>query len=215
MLRLLDGTPTVARMPDPIDFYFDFSSPYGYLASTRIDALAEKHGRAVTWRPFLLGVAFKATGQAPLVEQPLRGPYHERDFARSARLLDVRFQLPQPFPFPSLAACRAFYWLVDRDAAQAKALARAVYHAAFGLGRDMRAAEAVADVAQPLGIERTALLAAVNDPAVKGRLRSETEARWRAACSARPPSSSTASPSGATTGWSRSTAGWRPAGGEH
>jgi 2-hydroxychromene-2-carboxylate isomerase len=163
-------------MPNPIEFYFDFSSPYGYLASTRIDALAEKHSRAVTWRPFLLGVAFKATGQAPLVEQPLRGPYHERDFARSARLLGVRFQLPQPFPFPSLAACRAFYWLADREEAQAKALARAVYHAAFGLGSDMRAAEAVAAVAQPLGIDRTALLAAVNDPAVKERLRSETEA---------------------------------------
>src|SRR6185312_861252 len=67
-------------MPDPLEFYFDFSSPYGYLASTRIDALASKHGRAVTWRPYLLGVAFKATGQAPLVEQPLRGPYHVRDF---------------------------------------------------------------------------------------------------------------------------------------
>jgi 2-hydroxychromene-2-carboxylate isomerase len=163
-------------MPDPIEFYFDFSSPYGYLASTRIDALAEKHGRVVAWRPFLLGVAFKATGQAPLVEQPLRGPYHRHDFARSARLLGVRFQLPDPFPFPSLAACRAFYWLADRDHVQAKALARAVYHAAFGLGRDMRAAEAVAEAAQPLGIDRATLLAAVNDHAVKERLRVETEA---------------------------------------
>ncbi|HUL08041.1 MAG TPA: 2-hydroxychromene-2-carboxylate isomerase [Candidatus Acidoferrum sp.] len=163
-------------MPEPIEFYFDFSSPYGYLASTRIDALAEKHGRSVTWRPFLLGVAFKATGQQPLVEQPLRGPYHRRDFARSARLLGVRFQLPEPFPFPSLAACRAFYWLTDRDPALAKALARAVYHAAFGLGRDMRAAEAVAEAAQPLGIDPAALLAAINDPPVKERLRVETEA---------------------------------------
>ena len=38
-------------MPDPIAFYFDFASPYGYLASTQIDALAEKHGRTVDWRP--------------------------------------------------------------------------------------------------------------------------------------------------------------------
>src|SRR5215467_11576756 len=163
-------------MSDPIEFYFDFSSPYGYLASTRIDALAERHGRTVTWRPYLLGVAFKTTGQAPLVEQPLRGPYHRRDFARSARLLGVPFRLPEPFPFPSQAACRAFYWLVDHDEAQAKALARAVYHAAFALGRDMRTTEAVAAVAEPLGIGRTALLAAVNEPAVKERLRSETEA---------------------------------------
>ena len=53
----------------PIDFYFDFSSPYGYLAAHRIDAVAAKHGRRVHWRPFLLGVAFRETGQTPLIAQ--------------------------------------------------------------------------------------------------------------------------------------------------
>ena len=49
-------------MPAPIEFYFDFSSPYGYLASTRIDAIAARHGRAVNWHPILLGAVFKVTG---------------------------------------------------------------------------------------------------------------------------------------------------------
>ena len=49
-------------MPNPIDFYFDFSSPYGYFASTRIDAIAATHGREVVWRPILLGAIFKITG---------------------------------------------------------------------------------------------------------------------------------------------------------
>ncbi len=163
-------------MPDPIDFYFDFSSPYGYLASHRIDALAARHGRAVRWRPFLLGVAFKITGQRPLVEMPLRGDYHRRDFERSARLLGVPFRMPAAFPFASLAAARAFYWLADRDPKQAKALARAVYAAAFGEGRDVTPAETVAELAAPLGIERQDLLAAVNDPAVKERLKQEIDA---------------------------------------
>jgi 2-hydroxychromene-2-carboxylate isomerase len=51
-------------MAAPIDFYFDFSSPYGYFASTRIDALAARYGRKVVWRPFLLGAAMKITGGA-------------------------------------------------------------------------------------------------------------------------------------------------------
>ena len=59
-------------MAKAIDFYFDFSSPYGYLASTQIDDLAKRHNREVAWHPFLLGAAFKVTGQKPLVEQPLR-----------------------------------------------------------------------------------------------------------------------------------------------
>ena len=69
----------------PIDFYFDFSSPYGYFASQKIEALAEKHGRTVDWHPMLLGVVFKQTGAAPLTEIPVKGPYSKRDFARSAR----------------------------------------------------------------------------------------------------------------------------------
>ena len=53
-------------MAAAIDFYFDFSSPYGYFASTKIDALAAKYGREAVWRPFLLGAAMKITGGAPL-----------------------------------------------------------------------------------------------------------------------------------------------------
>ena len=98
----------------PIEFHFDFSSPYGYLASTQIDKLAARHGRTVAWWPFLLGVAFKVTGQRALTEQPLRGPYAERDFARSARLLDVPYRMPPQFPFFALAASRACIWIMER-----------------------------------------------------------------------------------------------------
>jgi 2-hydroxychromene-2-carboxylate isomerase len=163
-------------MPAPLEFYFDFSSPYGYFASTRIDDIGARHGRQVAWRPFLLGVAFKATGQVPLVQQPIRGDYHRHDFARSARRLGLPFRMPETFPFLSLAAARAYYWLLDTDPGKAKALARIVYHAAFGEGRSVTPAETVADLVEPLGIDRGALLAAVDDPAIKERLKSETGA---------------------------------------
>ena len=73
-------------MADPIDFYFDFSSPYGYFASTQIDRIAAKHGREVAWRPILLGAVFKVTRQQPLPTIPLKGDYARHDHARSARL---------------------------------------------------------------------------------------------------------------------------------
>ena len=69
-------------MSTSIDFYFDFSSPYGYLASRKIDALAESHGRVVDWRPMLLGAAFKLSGMQPLTQIPLKGDYSKRDFQR-------------------------------------------------------------------------------------------------------------------------------------
>ena len=164
-------------MPAPIDFYFDFSSPYGYLAAEQIDALAARHGRSVTWRPILLGVVFQQTGGQPLLDIPLKGGYARHDLARSARLLGLAFRLPPTFPFVSVAACRAFYWLHDHDPAAAVTLAKALFREAFGKGGEIESGEAVLQVARAVGpgvqerVEEMA--AALNDPAVKQRLRSE------------------------------------------
>ncbi|MGD1878487.1 MAG: 2-hydroxychromene-2-carboxylate isomerase [Kiloniellaceae bacterium] len=160
-------------MSEPIDFYFDFSSPYGYLAAEQIDALAAKHGRGVAWRPILLGVVFQQTGGQPLLNVPLKGGYARHDLARSARLVGLPFQLPPSFPFMSVAACRAFYWLQDQDAEKAVALAKALYRAAFGAGRAIDSGEAVVQVAEAAGLGSGGMAAALNDPAVKQRLRDE------------------------------------------
>ncbi len=83
--------------------------------------------------------------------------------------------MPNPFPFLSLAAARAFYWLHQREPEQAKALAKAVFHAVFGEGRNMAEASAVADLAADLGVDRDQVLTALQDPAVKDRLRREVD----------------------------------------
>lgn len=163
-------------MPEPIDFYFDFSSPYGYLAAKRIEAIAAKHGRQVAWHPHLIGAVFPTTGSKPLLEIPLKGDYARHDLARTARGLGIPFKLPDPFPFLSVAAARAFYWLSDSDPAKAKELALALYDRAFGEGAEISSAESVIAVATGLGIDGDALRAALGDPAVKGRLKQEVEA---------------------------------------
>ena len=76
-------------MPAPLEFFFDFSSPYSYLLSEKIEAVATRHGRSVAYKPILLGAAFKVTGMAPLVEVPVKGDYSCRDFERSARFLGL------------------------------------------------------------------------------------------------------------------------------
>ncbi len=94
-------------MAAPIDFYFDFSSPYGFLAAQRIEALAALYGRSVDWHPVLLGVIFKETGAAPLTQIPLKGDYSRRDIPRSARFHGIDdFRMPSRFPIPTQAAAR-------------------------------------------------------------------------------------------------------------
>ncbi len=163
-------------MANPIDFYFDFSSPYGYLASTQIDELAAKHGRLVTWRPILLGAVFKITGGQPLPTIPLKGSYAAHDMARTARRFKVPFKLPSRFPVATTAPSRAYYWVRDRDPALARSLARALFHAYFAEDRDISNPEVTGNVAAKLDVSKEDLLQALNEPAVKERLRSEVDA---------------------------------------
>ncbi len=163
-------------MPAAIDFYFDYSSPYGYFAAMKIDDLAAKNGRSVNWKPILLGTVFKVTGGQPLPILPLKGPYALRDILRSARFHGLPYQQPSKFPVATQAPARAFYWVNDRDPALAKKLAQALYQAYFVQDRDISSPEITADVAATLGLQRDEVLAALNDAAVKDRLKNEVDA---------------------------------------
>jgi 2-hydroxychromene-2-carboxylate isomerase len=163
-------------MPDPIRFYFDFSSPYGYLASQRIGNVAARHGRTVDWHPILLGFIFRVTGQTPLLDQPMRGAYFTRDMQRTAREWGVPLVMPEHFPFHSVAASRAFYWLKESAPDRAVAFANAIYGAYWGQGRDVDKPEQVAEVAAGLGLDGDALREALGEGAVKDRLKAEMDA---------------------------------------
>jgi 2-hydroxychromene-2-carboxylate isomerase len=156
-------------MAAPIDFYFDFSSPYGYIAGEKIDALAAKHGRSVTWRPMLLGAAFKLTGAAPLPSIPIKGEYAKRDFLRSARFHDVPMRMPDVFPVSGLAGCRAFYSLKDEK--QRVRLARALFRALFVENTHIGEPENVLKVASSLGLQ-----ADIASPEIKEKTKAEVDA---------------------------------------
>ena len=163
-------------MVAPIDFYFDFSSPYGYLAAQKIDALAAKYGRTVEWRPVLLGVVFKQTGMAPLTGIPLKGEYSKRDFARSARFHGITgFRMPSKFPIASQAPARIVLWLSARDPALAARVAKALFRAFFVDDIDISNPDAAVAVAAKEGVDAAAARAAIDDPAIKDALKQEVE----------------------------------------
>jgi 2-hydroxychromene-2-carboxylate isomerase len=163
-------------MSEPLQFHFDFSSPYSYLASERIDALAERFGRRVQWRPVLLGAIAKSLGTVTLTSQPGQAEYSIRDFARSARFLGIPYAHPATFPISTVAAARAYYWLHGQDCALARRFAQEVFRAYFVDGLDVSSAAVVLELAAKVGAGGTALEAGMNDAAIKERLRAETEA---------------------------------------
>ena len=163
-------------MAEALQFHFDFSSPYGYLASERIEALAARHRRAVEWRPLLLVAVFKITGTQPLTFVPLKGDYTRRDLPRTARYHGVEFHMPSKFPIATQSAARIVVWQRGVDATRCASLVKALYRAYFVGGRDISDPEIAADVAAETGADRTAARAAIDDAAIKDALKRDVDA---------------------------------------
>lgn len=161
-------------MSEPVEFYFDFSSPYAYFAAHKIDEMVEGFGRKVDWKPMMLGVAMKATGGQPLTTYPIKGEYCRSDWARLARFQELPWAMPENFPIATLAAARAFYWIKDQDEEKAKAFAWSCLETYFGHGKDISAPETVAKIASDADLNVDAMLAALGDDTVKQRVRNET-----------------------------------------
>lgn len=159
-----------------IDFWFDFSSPYSYIASEWIDALAARHARTVHWKAILLGATFQAAELKSPVSHPIKREYSLHDFERSARFAGVPVTMPEKFPIPTQNAARVFWWLNQRDAEQAKAWARAGLRAYFTRGVDLSDPAALRALAAESGLDAAAAEAAWNDPAWKLRLKAENDA---------------------------------------
>jgi 2-hydroxychromene-2-carboxylate isomerase len=162
-------------MAAPIGFWFDFTSPYGYVAAELIDALAARHGRAVRWHPILLGPIFKVVGTAPLTQMPIKGDYSKHDFARTARYHKVAFRLPEKFPVGSQVAARAFYLIDDADPAKAVDFAKRIYRAYFAQGRDISDPAVVMEAAAAAGADVAAITDGLKGEAIKERLKDEVE----------------------------------------
>ena len=162
-------------MSAPIDFYFDFSSPYGYLASEQIEALAARHGRAVMWHAIVLDAQFQPQGGVKIPLALLRTEYARRDCERSAAFLGIPYKTPTPYPVHTEHAARAFQWLSDRNPDEARAFAHGVFRAYFVEGRNIAEVAVLLEIAGALGLDREEVSNAFSDLATKARLKAEID----------------------------------------
>jgi len=153
-----------------LEFFYDFVSPYSYLASTRVEALAARTGAALRWRPFLLGGVLKATGNRAPIETVAKGRHMWLDLERWSRRLEVPFRRPTTFPFGSILALRAA--LAAAPADQPKAT-HAIYRAAWADGRDIADPAVLTAILSEAGLDGAALVAAA--PSMKEALAAQTQ----------------------------------------
>ena len=159
-------------MKQTIEFFWDAASSYTYLASTQIEALAQRCEARLVWKPFLLGKVFEATGNKPPVGVPAKGKHLFVDMRRWSKLYGIPFQFPKVFPVNSVAALRIACALPE---AQHALWAKAVLRRYWGLGEDVSQPAVLKAVAAELQLDGEKLLAQTQEQAIKDQLRTHTE----------------------------------------
>lgn len=163
-------------MSNPVQFWFDFSSPYSYIANEWIDELCAKHGRRVTRNAILLGATFQAAELKSPVSYPLKREYSLRDFARSARAESLKFVMPAHFPLGTQNAARVFWWLNDTVSEKAAAdWTRQVFHAVFTRNLVISDGLVLRQLCTDSGLDADAAEAVWQDPRWKARLKAECD----------------------------------------
>lgn len=163
-------------MTATLSFWYEFASTYSYPAAARIERLAAAAGIEVAWRPFLLGPIFARQGwsDSPFNLYPAKGRYMWRDLERICAAENLPLRRPSAFPRNGLLAARTA--LVAAEEGWVAPFTRAVYHANFAEDRDIASPEVIGAIVAALGHAAPAALERAVSPAIKERLKAETEA---------------------------------------
>lgn len=158
---------------EPVRFYFDYLSPYAYVAWTQINGLAERYGREVEAVPILFAALLGAHGTKGPAEIPAKRVYVWKDVLRTSRVLGVPLATPPAHPFNPLLALRVSS--VEMTRAERRRLVDTLYRATWGGGPGVTEPGVVAQLASDAGFDGAALVQAAGTDAVKARLRAQTD----------------------------------------
>ncbi len=159
-------------MSRKVEFYYDFSSPYTYIASTRIEKICEDSGAELEWKPFLLGGVFNEIGSKPAIEIDNKIKYLKEDFERVARYFEADFNFPNLFPLNSVRSMRGAF-----AAAEQKKLveySHQMFREYWVDGVDLSKPELLGEAVSKVGIDPEWFLNRIGEQEIKDKLREET-----------------------------------------
>jgi 2-hydroxychromene-2-carboxylate isomerase len=160
-----------------LEFFFDCSSPWTYLAFNRIEEVCERASAELHWRPILVGGVFNAVN--PSVYEQRASPvvpkarYYAKDLRDWARFYGLRIGQPAVFPVNSVKAMRGA--LVAGDHGCISPYVRAVFETYWGDLEDISQDEVLARVALRAGLDRAEFSEKIALQAYKDRLRANTD----------------------------------------
>ncbi len=160
-----------------IDFYFDCSSPWTWLAFTGIHDIADRNGATINWKPILVGGIFNAVNQSVYEQRanpvPVKARYYQKDLADWADYYGIRIGMPPVFPVNAVKCMRGA--LVALDEGCLVPYARAVFEAYWGDLKDVSQDEVLTAICEEVGLDSTDFLVRITQDAIKARLRANTD----------------------------------------
>ena len=159
------------------EFYFDISSPWTYLAFSRVENIAEKCGVDIDWKPILVGGVFNSVNETVYEQRanphPVKGRYYVKDLQDWAHFCGIEIGAPPVFPVRAVNLMRAA--LVALDADCLPDFSRSAFHAYWGELRDVSQPEELAQICTGVGLDPDEVAEKINSDDIKSRLRTNTE----------------------------------------
>lgn len=160
-----------------LEFFFDCSSPWTYLAFTRIHDVAARTGAEIVWKPVLVGGIFNKVNQAVYEQRanpnPIKGRYYVKDLQDWARHCGVRIGMPPVFPVRAVEVMRGALHALDEG--RLVPYARAAFEAYWGDLKDISQPEELRAICAAAGLDWDRFQAAIASDGIKARLRANTE----------------------------------------
>lgn len=158
-----------------VEFFYDYGSPYSYLADSRLSGLVTRTGAEVIYRPMLLGGVFKATGnQSPFVEPvEAKRKYFSIELRRCVQSLGVAFEQNPHFPINTLSLMRSAH--AARVLGVFEPFHVAIFRAFWTAGAELGSLDVVADVLSAAALDGKAIVTASQSDDAKTALRATTD----------------------------------------
>lgn len=159
-----------------IEFFFDCSSPWTYLAFHNIQPLAREVGAEIVWRPILVGGIFNTVNPSVYAQRetpvPLKARYMKKDLSDWARSAGLSIKMPPTvFPVNSVKAMRGCIWL-GRDMVP---FATSVFEAYWGEDKDISQDAVLAEICKKAGIDEQKFFAGISERGIKDQLKANTD----------------------------------------
>ncbi len=164
-------------MAKKLEFFYDCSSPWTYLAFSRIEEVARRHGAELVWRPILVGGVFNAVNPSVYEsrERPVKAKarYYQKDLQDWARLYGLRIGQPTVFPVNSVKAMRGAF--VAHEHGKLSSYSRRVFDAYWGEDRDISRDDVLRDIVRAVGLGEDEFFSKIAAAEYKEKLRANTE----------------------------------------